>query len=82
MVARCLVGGCSWNAEANGAVELEVAVEAHRREFHTWVAVGKLHRLELNEPGVTVIVEPVQVERPPTVRVALRSGPATAKDWL
>lgn len=42
MVARCLVGGCSWVAEDHLSSVLEVRVEEHRLEKHLWVKPGRL----------------------------------------
>lgn len=56
MLARCLVGGCSWVCRDESGVQLALAAELHRAEFHEWCKPGRCHRVDL-EPAELELVE-------------------------
>ncbi len=45
--AVCLVGGCDWSVPITLGRDAAKEVEKHRREKHSWVRAGRLHRIEI-----------------------------------
>ncbi len=76
MVAHCWCGGCDWEAVDPSAVALEVLAETHRREMHSWVRVGKCHRVELEPHEQQAVDEGIAAELRAKAIAAAQTGEA------